>query len=198
MSLEAAYHEAVQKRKVAIRVRGIWQKQEVNEMWLDCVYRRKSLKEVAVLYQNSILVLMRYGFNRNFLTRSRWLDIPTLINMSDYTQWEVFKRLLDLSEDQISEWRLSDEEWDLLLFKETPMTFSSREEIENRYNSTSTPHPLDVISHPYPECQMMGLQIQGLTSPPSSIFNQFLTPQNSWNLTASPLGLSYQMDSTRS
>ena len=100
---------------IRVKTRGIWIPQKLDPLWIECIISKTPFKVVAERHHYSIMSLIKSGFNRNYLTRKRWLDIKTLVSMQDYECWSTFKYMMMLEDDQIESWELKDEEWDLLL-----------------------------------------------------------------------------------
>ena len=89
------------------KCRGLFEVQDaLNRLWITCVVDKAPLSVVAARYQYSLDALISDGFNRNMLTRERWLDIESLAKLGGF---QVLERL-KVDVFQYHSWRLSVEE----------------------------------------------------------------------------------------
>ena len=97
---------------VVIQSSGIFVPQNAHcPLWITCNTKTKSLKELAQEYNNDFgRILNETGFNLNFLTRDRWLDIPVLVNDLKVGM-NYLKTYLNLQQKQIDSWNLSEQEF---------------------------------------------------------------------------------------
>ena len=79
------------------------------ELWYTCVKGKKSFDEACSEVDYNFDALLAKGFNRNFLTRARWLDIKVLTEKLHVGLF-VLKETLKVTTDQIVSWNLTPEE----------------------------------------------------------------------------------------
>ena len=108
--------QALQCRTVTIASSGIFVPQDVhNELWQLCILEGgPSFSVVAEQHDNSWQKLLDKGFNANFLTRERWLDVRVLVEQLHVTLDDL-SNLVD--KYQVRSWRLTPTEWTLLTGK---------------------------------------------------------------------------------
>jgi hypothetical protein len=186
MSLDEVFYDAVRSTRIAIRARDIWVVQEVNNLWIECVYKKTPFREIVHLFHNSLLVMKRIGLNRNFFTRSRWLDVETIVKLSDYTNWRTFYEIMGLTDQQVDSWKLSSAEWCMLMMRE----------VDGQYEY----YPLKGSG---PNSNSNVMEWQGMVIPQELVLKRPETwtskhLSSPWSLTQPLLGPSYQLVSTRS
>lgn len=92
---------------VKINTSGIYVPQNARcPLWRACVVDRADFRSICRQHDDNWLRLRQNGFNRNFLTRERWLDIGVLVDV-------LHLALVDLQHDlgvspvQVAEWQLT-------------------------------------------------------------------------------------------
>lgn len=92
---------------VKIYTSGIYVPQNARcPLWRACVVDGQSFREICRQHDNDWLALRRGGFNRNFLTRWRWLDLDVLVDVLHLTLGDLM-RDLGVTSAQVTEWHLS-------------------------------------------------------------------------------------------
>ncbi len=95
---------------VTVESSGIFVPQDVRcELWKKCILRTDTFESVCGHLGYNWENLKSLGFNANFLTRNRWLDIYVL---TEKLQVTLKKLIIDLgvSQYQIDSWCLTGEE----------------------------------------------------------------------------------------
>lgn len=99
---------------VSVESSGIFVPQDVRcELWKKCIFQQSSFADVCDELDNSWEKLLAAGFNSNFLTRCRWLDIYVLSQKLRVTL-EKITCDLQVSQTQKDSWKLTTEEKRLL------------------------------------------------------------------------------------
>jgi len=89
---------------------GIFVVQDVKcDLWKKCVLGTDTFNHVCACIDYDWQKLKSLGFNANFLTRNRWLDIYVLTEKL-HVNLETLIFDLNIGKDQIDSWRLSSEE----------------------------------------------------------------------------------------
>lgn len=97
-----------------IECKDIFQIQDTrNELWRICVEKRHSFREICQRCNNELGQLIQAGFNLNFLTRGRWLDIDVIVNQLKLSFLEL-RRYFPISQEQFDSWNLTAYEKHLL------------------------------------------------------------------------------------
>jgi hypothetical protein len=95
---------------VILESSGIFVPQDLHcELWKKCRLKTDTLANVCYYLNYDWERLKELGFNANFLTRNRWLDIYVLTEKLHLTL-EKLMRELGVSQRQIESWHLSPEE----------------------------------------------------------------------------------------
>lgn len=84
-------------------------------LWVCCLKKEKTFEEIAKQFNNDFDLLIAQGFNINFLTKDRWLDIPILIHCFKINLNQLKLKLPNLSQKQIDSWNLSENELNFFL-----------------------------------------------------------------------------------
>ena len=84
-----------------------------DKLWMSCVHHRVSLSAVGERLDYSWSSLLRNGFNRNFLTRKRWLNIEVLCVRFGVNGDRIIKEL-GVTQEQLKSWNLTPKEQYLL------------------------------------------------------------------------------------
>jgi len=106
----------IEYEHVTVESSGIFVAQNVRcDLWKKCIHRKISFENFCNNIGNDWDKLLQLGFNANFLTRDRWLDINILTKNLGVS---LKKIILDLnvSEIQIESWGLTPEELNLFNF----------------------------------------------------------------------------------
>lgn len=95
---------------VIIKSSGIFIHQDTRcELWRKCIFKESSFESVAEELDNNWERLLSAGFNCNFLTRQRWLDIYVL-SQKIKVPLEKIMYDLNISQSQKESWKLTPEE----------------------------------------------------------------------------------------
>ena len=79
------------------------------KLWKSCVLKEITFDEVCRQLNNDFKELLRKGFNANFLTRDRWLDISVLVEKLRLSLQDLFS-LVGVTTHQFVSWNLTAEE----------------------------------------------------------------------------------------
>ncbi len=102
---------SLQFRSVIIETSNLFIIQNTRcPLWITCINNSKSFSEIAKEFNNNFEVLLSQGFNINFLTRKRWLDINVLVNCFGVKLPYLVERM-KISQQQIESWRLTEQEF---------------------------------------------------------------------------------------
>ena len=91
------------------------------ELWKICLFKKESFDSVCKRFDYQWYLLIQRGFNANFLTRDRWLDIHILVKKLGVTL-DIIRRDLRVCELQIQSWNLTAKEFVKLSQNVTPTT----------------------------------------------------------------------------
>lgn len=106
----------IEYEHVTVESSGIFVPQNVRcDLWKKCIYRQINFEDFCNNLGNNWDRLIQLGFNANFLTRNRWLDINVLTKNLGVS---LKKIILDLNvtDIQIQSWGLTLEEEKLFDF----------------------------------------------------------------------------------
>jgi hypothetical protein len=94
-----------------IRCSDVYVLQDINcPLWIACVQNKVSLSTAYADWAGGDWkTLISIGFNRNFLTRKRWLCIDTLVDEMGI-DYQKLKSDLKVDKKQIDSWRLTKRE----------------------------------------------------------------------------------------
>jgi len=83
------------------------------DLWKACVLKQHTFEEVCMQLDYDVNKLLKRGFNANFLTRERWLDISILVKKLKFSERDLFD-VVGVTPFQYHSWNLSPAELKLL------------------------------------------------------------------------------------
>lgn len=83
------------------------------KLWKSCVLKEVTFDEVCRQLNYDFKELLRKGFNANFLTRDRWLDISVLVEKLRLSLRDLFV-LVGVTSHQFVSWELTTDEREAL------------------------------------------------------------------------------------
>lgn len=83
------------------------------DLWKACVLKIHTFEEICMQLDYNVNKLLARGFNANFLTRERWLDISILVKKLQLSKHDLF-HLIGVTKFQYHNWKLTPKEEKLL------------------------------------------------------------------------------------
>lgn len=100
----------IEYQHVIIESSGIFVPQDVRcDLWKKCIHNQISFENLCDNIGNNWERLLQLGFNANFLTRNRWLDINVLTKNLGVSLKKIISDL-NVTSIQIESWKLTPEE----------------------------------------------------------------------------------------